>query len=115
VQLSQTFRQCCRTRLKDKRRLHFVDVIVADSTNAIPTVALANPFLLHRATTPGTDNDFGIAANHFGGIDDSIPGRLLLAQLGKDTFATCGINEFIYPANTGDERVVPLFEKDSRR
>ena len=61
VQLAQPFRQRRWAWLKDKCRFHFVDLIVPDGTDAIPTVALANPFLLHRTTTPRTDDDFGIA------------------------------------------------------
>ena len=66
VQLSQPLRQRSRTRLQDKGRLHFVDVFVMDGADVVPTFALANPFLLHGATTPGTNNDFGIAAYHVG-------------------------------------------------
>src|SRR5438094_8309195 len=89
-------------------------MIVTDSADLFPTVAFANPFPLYCATTPRTDNDFRVFGDYFRRVNDPILGRLVFPQLGKDAFAACCFDQLLNPTNSGDKRVIPFFEQDSR-
>src|SRR5882724_7753106 len=89
-------------------------MIVTDSTYPVPAVAFANPFLLHGATTPRTDDHFRVFGDYFRRVNDPILGRLVFPQFGKDAFAACGFDQLLNPTNSGDKRLVPFFEQDSR-
>src|SRR5437764_13679634 len=89
-------------------------MIVKDSTYLVPAVTFANPFALYCATTPRTDNDFRVFGDYFRRVNDPILGRLEFPQLGKDAFAACCFDQLLNPTNSGDKRVIPFFEQDSR-
>src|SRR6267143_1675399 len=89
-------------------------MIVTDSTYLVPAVAFANPFPLYCATTPRTNNYFPVFGDHVSRVNDPIFGRLVFPQLGKDAFAAGGFDQLLNPTNSGDKRVIPFFEQDSR-
>src|SRR6267142_3630295 len=89
-------------------------MIVTDSTYLVPAITFANPFPLYCATTPRTDNDFRVLGDHVSRVNDPIFGRLVFPQLGKDAFAAGGFDQLLNPTNSGDKRVIPFFEQDSR-
>src|SRR5437868_6917973 len=89
-------------------------MIVKDSTYLVPAVTFANPFALYCATIPRTDNDFRVFGDYFRRVNDPILGRLVFPQLGKDAFAACRFDQLLNPTNSGNKRVVPFFEQDSR-
>jgi len=78
VQLAQAFSERGWARLKNVRRLNFVDVIIAYRTDVLPSVTPANQILLYLATAPRTDDDLRIATDHVCRIDDPVLRGLVL-------------------------------------
>src|SRR5215213_5954015 len=110
MQLAQAFGECGWTGLKNVRRLDLINLIVTNGGNARPTLARTNQIFFDLPPAPRTDNHLRIAIKDDSGIDDSILRTLAFAQLRKDGIAAGDFDQFVNPANSGDERLMPFFE-----
>src|SRR6185437_4442681 len=63
---------------------------------------------------PGADDDIGRRADHVAARHDSVSGILAYGELRKHLDAASAFDEFRYPAEPGDHRLVPFLEIDTR-
>src|SRR4029077_16941461 len=97
--------------LKDVGGLDLEDAIVADRGDPITARTILNRRLLHLLSAPRREDDLGIAPRDLRGIDNTIFGEPATGELRENRLATRDRNELLDPADAGDERIVPLFEK----
>ena len=111
MQLADAFGERGGAGLEDVGRFDFVDMVVADGGDFLPAGAGANEILVHFHSAPGGDDYVGGLRDYGGRVDDAALRTLLETQVREDGLAAGNFYEFFDPADAGDERFFPFFEK----
>src|SRR5437870_5761760 len=105
MELAHALREARGSRLQDVGRFHLEDSIGADGGGLFPAWTIDDRGLPHPLSTPGREDHFRIAARDLQWIDDAVLGETRIGELRKDRSATGDVDEFLDPANPGDQRV----------
>ncbi len=107
----QTIGQCRWSRLQNDRGLDLVQLPIAHRRHRIPTGAGRHEIGPKALAAPGAQDDVRGAADDFAGIaQDAVLAERAQRALRKDIIAAGDTDQFAYPANSGNERLVPFLE-----
>jgi len=76
--------QRCGSRLQDQRRFDLDDAVVSHRRNCSPAGSLTDLARNDLLATPRGENDFGRGSNHLLWRNDTVSGRFLFSQFGKE-------------------------------
>src|SRR5690606_19612507 len=101
--------------LQDDGGLDLVDVAAAHGLDVGPAGTLGDGLGAKAAPAPRTDDDVGVACDHFHGIGHDAILAERCARLLRETLASArDLDQLGDPADAGDDRVVPFLEVNER-
>src|SRR3954470_6401060 len=107
-ELRDSVRQRRGTGLEDVAALDFVELIFANGRHVAPAGSREDLFALRFSAAPAGDHELGISARDLFRAEDSSLRALLGPRFGADVDAAAELDELRAPADSGDQRFVPL-------
>ena len=97
--------------MQDQGRLDLVNVLVLHGRNLPETGPRHHSLRPELLATPRADDQVWLPRDHFIGRHHAILRCALTCPLGEDVDPTGDPNQLRNPPNSGNQRVVPLFEE----
>src|SRR5262245_17710790 len=98
---------------QDIRTIDLVDTARFDRADPLPPGPLPDGLHVHGLAAPRGEDDLGVSSGDLARIHDPVPSRGLVPELREDVAPAGDLDDLGYPADSGDQRVVPLLEVDS--
>jgi len=99
---------------QNQGRFDFAEILVLHGWDAVEASPRCNALRPEFLAAPRADDQIGLPYDHVLGCHDTVLGCALISAIGEDVDPAGDIDELRNPSNSGDQRIVPLFEEHPR-